>query len=421
MRTILISLISFLFLLSSSVFTLYAQTDSEDEEWYWFDRDSVRHTPADLGLVLSRHNEWLKEVEQLPEKIKEDNETLEKAKRRVLQFIHTPHKMTSEDTLLNIFRELSDDPRCLSLRWANLTNAKLLWQNLSAADLLGTNLSGADLSGAQMIGTYLGSAKLVDADMLTTDLYGADLNWADLSNASLYNANLEGTNLKYANLSGAFLLKADMKGAIFEPRSLPSPQNIALTKNLSRLTYEENPAPLIELRNRLKEAGYRKQAKEVNAAYRRTGATWLETFLYDWTCEYGIAYNRPFIILGVGIFIFGALYLSFARVFRSGRYNYLVATKRGRKKERDEGEELWLEDRFILKKLGIAMLFSLQRALRIGYRQFSPDNWIKMALHPKFEITSRGWPRFVSALQSIIGIGLVILALLSYFGSPFEY
>jgi len=63
----------------------------------------------------------------------------------------------------------------------------------------------------------------------------------------------------------------------------------------------------------------------------------------------------------------------------------------------------------------------LQRSLRIGFREFSPNQWLMLLLPPGFEIESRGWPRVVSGIQSIICIGLIVLSLLSYFGRPFDY
>ncbi len=411
MRTTLIPLISFLFLLSTSVSTLYAQIYSEGEEWFWYNAESVRHTRAELEIILAHHKIWLTKVESVAVQYKYETETDSQAvlrsPRRVYMFRYTRPENAFDSLLMDLaYHPFRAKLESADLRRADLGGANLTWASLARADLTGASLEGADLTGASLYGA---------------DLTGAWLDSANLTRASLQEANVTGANLFETNMNIADLYGTNMSGVVFQPDTLPQPQDIAFARNLSKMTYWDNPGPLIELRKRLREAGYRRQAKEVNAAYRRTDATWLETFLYDWTCEYGIAYNRPFIILGAGIFIFGALYFNFARVFRSGTYNYLLATRRGWKKERDEGEEDWQEVRAYWRTISVALLFSLQRALRIGYRQFSPDSWIKMMLPPKFEITSRGWPRFVSAIQSIIGIGLVILALLSYFGSPFEY
>ena len=73
-----------------------------------------------------------------------------------------------------------------------------------------------------------------------------------------------------------------------------------------------------------------------------------------------------------------------------------------------------------LHALATAELFSLMTTFNIGFRELNFGRWIRMIQPREFDIGSRGWPRVVSGLQSLLSVGLVALSLLSYFGRPFE-
>ena len=69
--------------------------------------------------------------------------------------------------------------------------------------------------------------------------------------------------------------------------------------------------------------------------------------------------------------------------------------------------------------LGTAFLFSMMSTFNIGFREFTFGQWIRMLQTREFDIRARGWMRTVSGIQSLLGIALVALSLLSYFGHPF--
>jgi hypothetical protein len=73
-----------------------------------------------------------------------------------------------------------------------------------------------------------------------------------------------------------------------------------------------------------------------------------------------------------------------------------------------------------MRALGTAFLFSLMSVFNIGFREFNFGRWIRMMQTREFDIGARGWMRTVSGIQSLLGVALVTLALLSYFGHPFE-
>ena len=81
----------------------------------------------------------------------------------------------------------------VTLRDANLSDAKLADAHLMKADLTGAILVGAnlrrvDLSGAKLVGAILADADLQDADLTRADLRGAALTRADLRGADLTGA-----------------------------------------------------------------------------------------------------------------------------------------------------------------------------------------------------------------------------------------
>ena len=55
----------------------------------------------------------------------------------------------------------------------------------------------------------------------------------------------------------------------------------------------------------------------------------------------------------------------------------------------------------------------------IGFRQWNFGRWIRLVMPQEFDIKADGWLRVVSGLQSLLSVGLLALALLSYFGDPF--
>ena len=87
-------------------------------------------------------------------------------------------------------------------------NTKAEVENLhkEGQSLAGINLKFADMS----------QAKLVNAD-----LSNSDLTRADFSGASLYGINFEGANLFKTNFEGANLKSANLKTAIYLAQILP--------------------------------------------------------------------------------------------------------------------------------------------------------------------------------------------------------
>ena len=101
------------------------------------------------------------------------------------------------------------------LRYADLSDAKLIGAKLinaclKEASLYRADLTNADLTNADLIDAHLSESKLIGAKFIKSDLSGAILYGADLTNADLSGANLSG-----ATLTEATLTKVNLNDTIF--------------------------------------------------------------------------------------------------------------------------------------------------------------------------------------------------------------
>src|SRR5262249_59589989 len=144
------------------------------------------------------------------------------------------------------------------------------------------------------------------------------------SGANLSGTNLRGAELVGTNLSGANLVDADLSFTMFEPQyqSLGSVVGVESPRRMELLRYENSPAALVALRERLAKAGFRDQERRVTFAKLRSqqliewkeGSLWqrieagFSYLAFDLTCRYGLDYGRPFTILGTLIPAFAIVY-----------------------------------------------------------------------------------------------------------------
>lgn len=355
-----------------------------------------------------------------------------------------------------------------------LSHAILDGANLSGAVVPSGHFKGASLFRARLVGTAAAGGDFAESNLIEADLRGSDLRGvnlagahldrANLSNANLSGANLNGTILSQTNLAGADLSGTDLSGAeftyganlsgvIYEPQKSPYLKDIHNSTGLGYLTWRDDSGPILMLRSSLRVAGFSDAARQVTAAIHRHGQSRLERLLFDQTCEWGANWLRP-------LYLFGALSLICAVIYWVGMHFgkrsglYLVATgqriRTGTGKERvfripirsphrampiseqrnlDHAPKRRFTVRLLrfrralgreLASLGTAFLFSMMSAFNIGFREFNFGLWIRMVQPREFDIRAHGWMRTVSGIQSLLGIALVALSLLSYFGHPFE-
>src|SRR5215470_12660121 len=350
-----------------------------------------------------------------------------------------------------------------NLRGANLRGAILAQANLSGADLRGANLRGADfrladlggallleanlfganLRGANLSGVYIHWTTLSGANLMVANLGEARLHEANLSGANLSGASLRGAELVGANLSQANLVDADLSFTMFEPQyqSLSSVAGVESAHRMELLRYENSPAALVALRERLAKAGFRDQERRVTSAKLRSqqfiewkyGSLWqrieagFSYLAFDLPSRYGLDYGRPLRILGGLIPAFAVVYAFALRSHGRGAiWRVWLPDRIQRGEGRAEPERLsWqgLESprrsfSQLARAVGLGLLFSLVSAFQIGRRE--RRTWITRLQPLEYMLRATGWVRVVSGIQSLLSVYLLALWALTYFGRPFE-
>jgi uncharacterized protein YjbI with pentapeptide repeats len=220
---------------------------------------------------------------------------------------------------------------------------------------------------------------------------------------------------------------------------------------------------LVDVRTAALGASHPEIALETNLALQRHKESAIEMIVYDWTCAYGAAPARPIRF----VFALAVLALPFYWVgFRRQRHGVKLfrVDEHGEKEEeipsggfrnkprwqsrlgfkRSPGStwRLWLLTSLHLTRpthdmrLFLAsrmprvrwevtfakavVLFSLISVIDLGFEGFDFGRWVRMLFFTKYDLKARGWLRAVSGLQSIIGLGLLALSVLSFFGHLFE-
>lgn len=335
------------------------------------------------------------------------------------------HSYIDSNTILNEADlrdvDLSSAKQPQHLRGANLSGATVGEIDLSKADLTDTNLSNVNLSLAKI-------PKKLDRTVLT----GAVLN----------NANLRGASLIGGKLDGVRLQDADLTDAKFEPLPgfVPHINELVTVKYLTTLTFETSPHALVELREAFKQAGLRKQERELTYAIERGRNSkrggveyWFNRLLFDLPCQYGLNTDRPLIILAGTILLFAIPYMM--SLFTRGAAGIWAVwmPERIDKRNGETNDPIRLRSDFEwsrLRKLkGIArwirvvfigLYFSVVSAFQIGYRDFNIGSWISRVQSREYTLRATGWVRVVSGIQSLVSVYLLALWLLTYFGRPFD-
>lgn len=398
--------------------------------------DLYRHiTAEELGRILGRHRQWL-------------------ATRGTDQELGQRADLTGvrlDDANLEgaDLREAVMNWACLCR--AHLRNANLSGAELGCADFRGAQMDGVNLRGALLCRSYFRGADLHRAQLQEARIglgdeptaaglarlgqkFGqslprwTDLGEADLTEANLYRADLSGANLTETSLKDASLDHAVVSGAYFQLRrdSLPNLRTFGLAAGLFDLTFTDDPGALLELRNAFREAGMTEAASEVNFAKRHTQRLHSHSFpetigllAVEWPCAYGLKPGRPLIVLVVAILVFFVPYYFALR--DSGRPAGIWKTwpDDHRPKSRAEEPDVRLTARGP-KRWGWALYFSLVSAFNIGWEELNVSTWIKRMQPEEFELKATGWVRVVAGAQSLLGLYMVALAIMSYFGHFLE-
>lgn len=265
---------------------------SQEREWTWIDKNCNQKTRADLVGIIAEQSKFGPPI----------NGARIDLKGASLRGANLEH---------------------LSLRLADLSGADLSLARLSRADLSGADLSGSHLMGVDLTEAVLNNANMAKASVLPiipsgcaltsaqipvgpltliqwfmldafphanftksnlngANLEGANLSFAILKEANLTRANLTGANmgetdltnasLRLTEMTGSVLFGTNLQATVFEPKSLPDINMLALSENLEFVTYERLPAPLYGLRRQLQDGGFREQERQITYAIMSTQA-----------------------------------------------------------------------------------------------------------------------------------------------------
>jgi hypothetical protein len=135
--------------------------------------------------------------------------------------------------------------------------------------------------------------------------------------------------------------------------------------------------------------------------------------------------GRPLLIVAALAVILSIVYI-FAQVNPGPNGGIWAVCDEHRIKQEGSHEPQQLTDGFPSGRsesgfLWLALYFSLLSATRIGWRELNVGTWITRIQPRQYSLQATGWVRVVSGVQSLISAYLVALAILTYFGTPFEY
>jgi hypothetical protein len=187
---------------------------------------------------------------------------------------------------------------------------------------------------------------------------------------------------------------------------------------------EGSPASLIELREAFRTAGLRAQASEVHFAImhtRRLQAGRLEKILLlavEIPCDYGMRPVRPLLILLSAILAFWIPYLFALKKRGTGGIWIIWPDDRTPKDEATEKDARLSPPWF--RRIGVALDFSVVSAFNIGWEEINIGSWIARMQPKEITLKATGWVRVVAGVQSLLGVYMVALSILSYFGHLFE-
>jgi uncharacterized protein YjbI with pentapeptide repeats len=302
-------------------------------------------------------------------------------------------------------------------------------------DMSGFMARSADFTEARFSGTNLSRAKLSESDFRRSRLNGVNLTGADLGGADLRNATIEG-----AILADARLAQADLEGALYHPVGAPPGQLLGLKGIIGIRFNEGGEEGLFKLRDALRKAGLRDLERQATYALERNRALHdmasgqpsrvaegaIRTLLFDWTTMYGVRPGRSIMLLFVSALLLTPVYAwALSRGGRASGAIYRVRP-RDRIEESESGVayDLPAEAERVsasgARAIKWGAYFSLVSAFHIGFREFNVGSWISRLTPRKFTLEPVGWVRTLAGFQSLVSVYLVALAVLTYFGRPFD-
>lgn len=338
---------------------------------------------------------------------------------------------------------------------AEITNSKFTKAIFDNASFLSSSFEKVNMSSSSMIkahgsDSYFGEVDLYGAKISNVIFSETDLEKCDLSNADLTEGFFEDGSFISSDLTDAILKNAifsfvDFKSAklLANPDHLPSLIRFSYSKNIDKSEFFEVSdegvyrAPfLTAIRNGYKENGLVDDAKKLTYFLRKEKQKreWdrgffekinsaAQYFAFDLTVKYGYS---PWSAIQILFAI--TLLMSFYYYYELS--NDSVNKIMMEKKEFIEEDgvvvltgdikryEVLLADKF--ERFKVSFYFSLLSSFHIGWREINLGNWLVRLQKSEFTYVPIAGIRRVSGIQSLLGVYLLALSILSFFGDPFS-
>ena len=147
---------------------------------------------------------------------------------------------------------------------------------------------------------------------------------------------------------------------------------------------------------------------------------WFSYFAFEITSGYGRFPGRPFKVLLVNMLFFSFFYFYFTLLPSSANHIYKAHIGDSTKQVQIVGGDS--SGGFIFRIYTAyrrALYFSLLSSFHIEWKDFSIREWIFKLRPDDLSYYSTGIPKVVSGIQSLMGVYLLALGILTYFGRPF--
>jgi hypothetical protein len=322
-----------------------------------------------------------------------------------------------------------------TFRKCNLSHA-----HFEQAEFSRTWFLECDLKNASFNGEDQSDPRKKHADRRSKKYSIVSFNDSDLSECDFRFSAMESVEFLRCALSKSEVAWAKFNSTRYDPlpKSAPFLASFGSFEGLPEFSYQESPTGMTELRNAFKEAGLRREERQITAALcrqqMREGGRWEGKFkrlLFDLPSAFGMSPGRPLRIL-LGLCVFFALPYAWAILRRpstsgaGGGRIWQVPLEGGVSSSHSEPRQLHVNIKEsgpvwgVIRALFLGMFFSLISAFGVGYRDLDVGRWIERINPDESTLRATGWLRTVSGVQGLISFYLLVLWLLTYFGRPFE-
>jgi uncharacterized protein YjbI with pentapeptide repeats len=450
-------------------------------KWTWKDNNGHTKQPVDLEKLLAKHLLWLKDshsgirldlhgADLSGADLSGKNLSQAQLSANFSSANLTGTNLNSADMSGAILNKAILNNTIFS--GTSLGSAKLNETDLRNANLDQANLSGTELRSVRLDGKTIADLQITNADLSSANLRGAFLLRTNLSGANMSNASLAGASLKDSIFSSVDLSGADLYGALFEITEPPKARDIARARNLEHMSYTNDSEGLARLRQIFKEAGFRDQERKITYAlkirqvellkknwdedrnWKAYAEYWINTALFDWTCQYGMNPGRVLITVIIIFLLCTTCYLLFIHFSETSGLSISVSSTGGENRppwlhknlvrepqlfeepggnvkrlyrirpQSFERNKSWNSARLLLNQelvlIRVAVFFSLMSTFNIKFRDVDFGRWLRLLTTKEYDIKATGHARTVAGLQALLSVYFIALLLVTYFGRPFE-